>query len=136
MFRFNPPWNHQPAQFCFALSLLRASLAALWLASGVIGWLLPQEIITRATPGELFSIRTTVLLGRSAATLDLLLGALCLLRWRQRWVLVGMLLMLAVYTIVIGTMWPVHWLDAFGGLLKNLPLMAALLVLLAAEDKS
>jgi len=28
-----------------------------------------------------------------------------------------------------------HWLDPLGGLLKNLPLMAALIVLLATEDQ-
>ncbi|WP_445145127.1 NAD(P)H-binding protein [Dyella sp. Tek66A03] len=123
------------ARLYFALPLLRVSVALLWLGSGVVGWLLPPEAVADAAPNGLPSAATALMLARGTATLDLLLGALCLLRWRSGWVLAGMLLMLIGYTIGIGTLWPAHWLDPFGGLLKNLPLMAALIVLMAIEEK-
>jgi hypothetical protein len=50
-------------------------------------------------------------------------------------VLVLMLAMLLGYTLVIGTLWPAHWFDPFGGLLKNLPLIAALAILLVTDER-
>jgi len=123
------------ARLYFALPALRIALALLWVASGMVGWWLPAGAVTTAAAGGPLSTDASLVLARATASLDLLLGALCLLRWRPRWVLTGMLLMLVGYTAGIGTMWPTHWLDPLGGLMKNLPLMAAIVVLLATEDK-
>jgi len=43
--------------------------------------------------------------------------------------------MLLGYTLGIGAIWPAHWLDPLGGLLKNLPLIAALAILLATDER-
>lgn len=121
------------ARSYFWLPLLRVMLAALWIGSGLVGLLLPASAIETAIsapPGA--SIQ---LLARSTGAIDLLLGALCLSRWRPRWVLGAMLAMLLGYTLAIGVLWPQHWLDPFGGLLKNLPLIAALGLLLATEER-
>jgi hypothetical protein len=32
-------------------------------------------------------------------------------------------------------LWPIHWLDPFGGLLKNHPLIAALIILLVTDER-
>ncbi|WP_426701798.1 DoxX-like family protein [Rhodanobacter sp. Col0626] len=64
-----------------------------------------------------------------------MLGVLCLLRWRPRVVLTLMLAMLVGYTLGIGILWPAHWLDPLGGLLKNLPLFGALVILLVTEER-
>lgn len=123
------------ARLYFALPLLRMTVALLWLASGVIGWWLPRNAIDAATPGGFLPHDAALVVARCTASVDLLLGVLYVLRWRPRWVLVGMLLMLLGYTIGIGMLWPGHWLDPLGGLLKNLPLMAALVLLLATEER-
>ncbi|WP_243048263.1 SDR family oxidoreductase [Dyella sp. RRB7] len=123
------------ARLYLALPVLRASLALLWLASGAMGWWLPADVVTAATQAGPLPAGAALILARATASLDLLLGVLCLLRWRPRWVLTGMLLMLVGYTLGIGTLWPAHWLDPLGGLLKNLPLMAAVAVLLATEER-
>ncbi|ULU25885.1 DoxX-like family protein [Dyella terrae] len=123
------------ARLYLALPLLRVTLALLWLASGVIGWMLSSDTVAASAQGGPLSPEATLMLARATATLDLLLGALCLLRWRPRLVLGGMLLMLLGYTIGIGMLWPMHWLDPLGGLLKNVPLMAAIAVLLLTEEK-
>lgn len=123
------------ARLYFALPLLRICIGLLWIASGVIGWWLPRDAVNAATQGGLLSQSAALVIARGTASADLLLGTLCMLRWRPRPVLAGMLLMLFGYTLGIGTLWPTHWLDPLGGLLKNLPLMAALVLLLATEEK-
>jgi uncharacterized protein YbjT (DUF2867 family) len=123
------------ARLYLALPLLRITLALLWLASGVIGCTLSADAVTASAHGGPLSPDASLMLARVTATLDLLLGALCLLRWRPRWVLGGMLLMLLGYTLGIGALWPAHWLDPLGGLLKNVPLMAAIAILLLTEEK-
>lgn len=124
------------ARLYFALPALRISLAFLWLASGLIGWTLSADAVTAAAQTGLLSADASLLLARATATLDLLLGMLCLVRWRPCWVLSGMLVMLLGYTLGIGTLWPIHWLDPLGGLLKNVPLIAAVAVLLASEERT
>ncbi len=123
------------ARLYFCLPLLRVSMALLWMGSGVVGWLTPAIDVVAATPGSSLAAGSLLALARTTASADLLLGALCLLRWRPRLVLGLMLAMLLGYTFGIGVAWPIHWLDPFGSLLKNLPLMAALALLLVTEER-
>lgn len=124
------------ARLYFLLPLVRSLMALLWIASGLVGWLTPRARLLDATPASaVLSPESLVMLARATGSLDLLLGVLCLARWRPKMVLSGMFAMLLGYTLVIGMAWPTHWLDPFGGLLKNVPLMGLLLLLLATEDR-
>jgi uncharacterized protein YbjT (DUF2867 family) len=123
------------ARLYFLLPALRVSIALLWLGSGMAGWLVSETEIAAVVPASALSSGTWLMLARLTAGTDLVLGMLCLLRWRPRFVFTLMLLMLLGYTLVVGIGWPGHWLDPLGGLLKNLPLIAALLVLLATEER-
>lgn len=123
------------ARLYFWLPTLRVLIALLWIGSGVVGWLIPVAEVVAAAPSESLSPGTLLTLARLTASADLILGVLCLLRWRPRLVLSLMLLMLLGYTLAIGILWPAHWLDPYGGLLKNLPLLAALAVLLATDER-
>lgn len=123
------------ARLYFWLPALRILMALLWIGSGVVGWLMPSAGVVAATPGTGLSAGTLLALARMSASADLLLGVLCLLRWKPRLVLALMLLMLLGYTLAIGILWPVHWRDPFGGLAKNLPLVAALAILLATDER-
>ena len=51
--------------------------------------------------------------------------------------LVGVLMLISLlgYTAFIGLAMPAQWLEPFGGLLKNLALMPAVLVLMALADR-
>jgi uncharacterized protein YbjT (DUF2867 family) len=123
------------ARLYFWLPALRVLIALLWIGSGVVGWLTSRtDVMALAADGSL-SANALLMLARLTGTADLLLGVLCLSRWRPRLVLTLMLVMLLGYTLGIGTLWPVHWLDPFGGLLKNLPLIAALAILLATDER-
>jgi len=123
------------ARLYFLLPALRVSIALLWIGSGVVGWLTSPANVMASAPGSDLSSSTLLILARVTGTIDLLLGVLCLLRWRPRLVLTLMLLMLLGYTLGIGAIWPAHWLDPLGGLLKNLPLIAALAILLATDER-
>jgi uncharacterized protein YbjT (DUF2867 family) len=123
------------ARLYFLLPALRIVVALLWLLSGVVGWVLPAQIVAQSAPHGTLSATTVLALARGTATADLLLGVLCLLRWRPRMVLSLMLLMVFGYTVGIGSLWPQHWLDPLGGLLKNLPLLVVLSILLATDER-
>lgn len=123
------------ARLYFALTLLRFALALLWIASGLLGLMSSSADIAVATQGAALPISSAVMLARFSGVVDLILGVLCLVHWRPRWVLASMLTMVIGYTLAIGILWPRYWLDPFGGLAKNLPLAAALWVLLATEER-
>lgn len=123
------------ARLYFLLPTLRFTMALLWLLSGIVGWWMPADKILTSASGVAWPESQLLMLARGTATADLVLGALCLVRWRSRLVLWLMLAMLLGYTCGIGLLWPVHWLDPLGGLLKNLPLIVTLLVLLATDER-
>jgi uncharacterized protein YbjT (DUF2867 family) len=114
----------------FLRPLLLCTLALTWIASGIVGLLLPDATAQTALPHWPPALVHGMASASSVA--DLVLG-LALLVARTRPVLIVMLAMVALYTVIIGTAAPVHWLDPFGGLLKNLPIAALLLTLLALE---
>ncbi|MDR2012704.1 MAG: NAD-dependent epimerase/dehydratase family protein [Rhodanobacter sp.] len=127
--------DRQHARLYFWLPTLRTAMALLWIASGLTGLLLPTAALQAATQGGLFSPASAVVLGRAAGVIDSVLGIACLTGWRPRWVLAAMLVMLAAYTLGVGILWPRHWLDPLGGLIKNIPLFATLVLLLAAQER-
>ncbi len=115
----------------FLYPLLLAGIVAVWLVSGVTGFATPQDEVRAifekgGLPGALGPPLVWLV-----SLLDLALGVLVLV---PRFAQAALLLMLASvlgYTLLIGTLWSEYWLDPFGGLLKNLALVPALLFLLA-----
>ena len=83
-------------------------------------------------PGWPTAFATT--LARCAGIVDVALGFLLLCNVGARLVEAFMLVMLLGYTAGIGLFAPQHWLDPFGGLLKNFVLIVALMLLLALES--
>ncbi len=121
------------ANLYIAVPALRSAFALVWIASGMLGLGLPatalQAMVADWPP--LFAQA----LGRATGALDLALGIALLCAWRVRLIETLMLLMVLGYTAGIGLFAPQHWLDPFGGLLKNLVLIAALWLLLALEPR-
>jgi uncharacterized membrane protein YphA (DoxX/SURF4 family) len=115
----------------FVYPMLLACMALIWVASGVVGFVTPSEEIRQlfAHAGLPHAAGPPFVWVVSA--IDAVLGILILFR---RFAHVAILLMLASvlgYTLLIGSIWSEFWLDPFGGLLKNLALVPALLLLLA-----
>lgn len=112
--------------------LIRLTLAALWLASGLLGLATPAASFA---PGLPLPEPLALALARGFGALDLLLG-LALLRnsWPRPVALAQIALVLA-YTAGLTLLAPALWLDPYGGLLKNLPILALLLIHLALVEE-
>ena len=122
------------ARLYFIRPVLRWSLALLWIASGVLSFgLYPvaksYELLSELNLSD--PVVGAALYGGGA--MDLVLGLLLLLRIRP--VLVGLLQFasVCVFTLLAMGLPADYWLHPFAPLLKNAPIAAALLVMIALE---
>jgi uncharacterized protein YbjT (DUF2867 family) len=116
------------AQLTWLLPLLRVALAVLWIATAIVSFgVFPVEdsLALLARAGVPAALRPWAL--GAAATLDLVLGVLCVapLR-RRRWLWAAQALLIVVYTAILTVRLPEFWLHPFGPLTKNIPLLALL----------
>ena len=124
------------ARLYFQMPLLRAVLGATWVASGIVGFLVPTAQITALFAHTGLSDAVALALARGGAAVDLLLGAALLIGWRPRLTLALMIVSVVIYTGFIGLLLPQAWLDPFGGLLKNLAILSALGLAYATAERS
>lgn len=123
------------ARLYFLRPLLRLSLVLVWLISGLVGLLTPlqsnQEMFSALGISSVWSAPFVY----GVSILDLVLGMALL--FNKAIPLVGsfMLISLLVYTVWLGVAMPAVWLEPFGGILKNIVLISAVLVMLAIEKK-
>ncbi|HSV29901.1 MAG TPA: SDR family oxidoreductase, partial [Candidatus Omnitrophota bacterium] len=122
------------ARLFFLRPLLRWSLGLLWVATGLLSFgLYPvadshrmlAEVGLSGLPAD------AALYG--AAAVDLALGALLLARWRPVAVGTAMLATMAAFSLIALGLPAEYWLHPFAPLLKNLPIAAATLVMMALE---
>ncbi|WP_348946385.1 SDR family oxidoreductase [Chitinibacter sp. FCG-7] len=119
------------AQLGWLVPLLRYTMAAVWLITAMvstINW--PQSLALLAQLGIAESLQWPLLLG--AIGCDLALGVSCLMsRWRS-WKLQIALVLL--YSALISWGLSEYLLHPFGPILKNLPILAVLLLLDQCEQ--
>ncbi len=119
----------------WALPLFRVVLALVWIVTGLLSfglYPLSDSLALLEQVGLRGNAATGVLYG--AALLDCALGVVTLLApgrflWRLQIVLI------LVYTSIITLTIPQFWLHPLGPVLKNLPILAMLTVLDAAENR-
>jgi len=58
-----------------------------------------------------------------------------LLGWRLRWIIYAQIATMLIYSVIISIALPEYWTHPFGPMIKNLPLMVALLILLILEEQ-
>ncbi|MBD8526765.1 DoxX-like family protein [Pseudomarimonas arenosa] len=115
--------------------LLNLMLALLWIGSGITGLSLDLATVERMSAPLGLSGGSAMLAAHLTSGLDLLLGGALLLGRRKRPVLLLMLASTLGYTLLLGLAAPALWLDPFGALLKNLPLVPALLIAWVLADR-
>ncbi|HEV7447950.1 MAG TPA: SDR family oxidoreductase [Steroidobacteraceae bacterium] len=124
------------AQLDWLLPLLRYSVALVWIVTGIVS-LGPfpvsssYELLARV--GVSRALAPAFLYG--AALMDLAFGIATLLVKRRRFVWLAQTGAILLYTIIISAKMPEFWLHPFGPLLKNVPLLAAILVLYQLERR-
>lgn len=119
----------------WGLPMFRIALALLWIVTGILSFgLYPVDssLALLARVGLQGDIAYIVLYG--AAALDCALGIATLLApgrslWRAQ------IILILGYTVIITAFLPEFWFHPFGPLLKNLPILAILAVLDAAETR-
>jgi uncharacterized membrane protein YphA (DoxX/SURF4 family) len=128
--------DRQAAKTYFLRPLLRISLALMWIATGLLSFgLYPLEKSygLMAQIGLTGALADIALFG--AAALDTLLGVLLLIGWRPVAVGAAQLATMAAFTLLATRLPAEYWLHPFAPLLKNLPIAAATLVMMALEDR-
>ena len=113
---------------------LRLTLAFLFIFSGIAGFLHPLagSVLLLGDAGVPAVAAPTVIY--LASTVDLLLGAILFSRY-TRLAAYGMLYMLVAYTLFLGLRMPDLWFEPFGSLIKNIPLIPAVLIYLVLADR-
>jgi uncharacterized protein YbjT (DUF2867 family) len=117
------------ARLYFVRPLLRGSLILTWLGSGIVGLLQPPAQLAPLLQRLGLAGPAGEVMGLSFSVVDLALALALLLRWRPGSTMMAQLLVVLGYTIGLGLLAPGLWMDPFGPLLKNLPILAAILAL-------
>jgi uncharacterized protein YbjT (DUF2867 family) len=132
--RFIPARDAQPAandgRLAWLLPLLRASVAAVWIVTGILSlgiYPVHESYALLARVGLTGAAAALALYG--AALIDVALGVAVYAVRRRIWVWRLQLLLIVGYTGLITLYLPEYWLHPFGPVLKNLPLVVAILML-------
>lgn len=124
----------QRAQLNWLLPLLRVSIALVWIVTGAVSLgLYPVEDSYALLARVGIDGRLAPLLLYGAALMDFAIGIAILVVRRRRWLWCLQLVVILFYTAVITWTMPEFWLHPYGPLLKNLPMLAAILMLMEME---
>lgn len=122
------------AQIGWLLPVLRFAIAAVWIATGIVSlgvYPVTDSFALLERAGVPAALRPLALYG--AAALDLVLGIASLLVRRRRWLWLAQIALIVGYTAIITARLPEFWLHPYGPVLKNLPMLAALWLLLELD---
>ena len=123
------------AQLQWLVPLLRLAVAILWIVTGIVSlavYPLADSYALLARTG--ITGRAAPLALGAAGVLDIVLGAASL-AVRRRWVWWTQIALILVYTVIITWRLPEFWAHPYGPILKNVPLLAALLLLARLEER-
>lgn len=137
---FIPPGERhslrQSAQLNWLLPMLRVSIALVWIVTGIVSFgLYPVEesYALLARVGITGWLAPLMLYG--AAMMDVVFGIATLLMKRRRLLWLAQIAVILFYTAIISWRLPEFWLHPYGPLLKNLPMLAAIWLLLEMEER-
>lgn len=124
------------AKLSWLLPLLRLSIALVWIVTGIVSlglYPVADSYALLAKVGITGALAPVMLYG--AALLDLLFGIGTLLLRRRRPLWLAQLALMLFYTALISWRLPEFWLHPYGPLSKNLPMLAAIWLLLELEPE-
>jgi hypothetical protein len=133
------PAMRTAAQLAWLLPLLRTSVAIVWIVTGIVSlglYPVEQSYVLLQRTGVPAALAPLLLFG--AALLDLALGVLVfMLRGaRRRLLWRAQVALIVFYSLVIAWRLPEFWLHPYGPMLKNLPLVAVLVLLDVLEPRA
>lgn len=107
--------------------MLRLTLAAMWFISAMVGFFLPEGQFLPAVSG-LLPDPVLIAMARGGGMVDLAIALALLRGWRLPTLAWVQFTMVGGYTVGLTLLAPILWADPFGGLLKNLPILVAILI--------
>jgi len=122
------------ARLYFVRPLLRFALALLWLVSGVGGAFSVRDWTPALADGTGLPLDVSAAVLWALCAADVVMGVLVASAWRPRRVATLQFAMIGGYTAVATMLWPAMWADPLGVLLKNIPILAAVLAWGAIEE--
>jgi len=123
-------------QLAWLLPCLRWSVALVWMATAIVsvaGYPYAGSLELLARTGIPAGWAPITLY--AAAALDLVLGIASVSRWRRPGLWLLQIAVILAYTLIITFRLPEFWLHPFGPVLKNLPMLAALVILYVMERR-
>ncbi len=121
------------ARLYFLRPALRWSLAILWLASGLVGLSQPASITGPIlAPFGLTGPAATAAVWLFSI-IDIAVGVALLARWRPWLIGAAQVALIGMFTVGLSLSQSGLWLDPFGPLLKNIPILVAVITLAAIE---
>jgi len=114
---------------------VRLVLAALWLVSGLLGLFAAPERFLGILEPVIANQAVAIGLARGMGLIDLAIAAALFVGWRLGTLALVQLVLVLGYTVGLSILAPGSWLDPFGGLLKNLPIIALVLVHRVLEEE-
>jgi uncharacterized protein YbjT (DUF2867 family) len=122
------------ARLYFLRPALRYALALLWIVSGLVGLAGLGGPTIEAVMAIGFSAIVAPWAAAGACLVDIGLGLGLILRWRPRILAAAQIFAVVAYTVVLSFAQPNLWLDLYGPLLKNVPILVAILVWAVLEN--
>jgi uncharacterized protein YbjT (DUF2867 family) len=124
------------AQLRWLLPLLRVSVAVVWIASGVVSFgVYPVELSYELLDAAGVRGAPAPILLYGGATLDVAFGVMTLVLRRRRVLWLAQAAVIVLYTAIITLTMPELWAHPFAPVVKNLPMLAAILVLYQLERR-
>lgn len=124
------------ARLFFLRPMLRMSIAFIWLFSGIVSLLphsLPISYDLMMQAKIPLTFQPFVLYSLSA--IDILLGIATFLNFRMLTVGFLQCVIILIYTLFISLFMPAYWLHPFVPIAKNIPLLIAILIMMALESE-
>lgn len=123
------------ARLAWLLPVLRMTVALVWIATAIVSFgVYPVEdsYALLARVGVTGTAAAVALYG--AAAIDLAFGIGVFVLRDRRWLWRAQMALIAAYSVIIAIFLPEQWLHPYGPMLKNLPMLAAILVLHEFEE--
>ena len=124
------------ARLAWLLPVLRATVGLVWIVTGIVSlgiFPLAESYALLARVGLTGMLASIALYG--AALLDFAFGIGVFVMPCRRWLWRAQLLLIVAYMVIITIHLPEFWLHPYGPVLKNLPLLAAIMMLHEFEDR-
>ncbi|WP_259780876.1 NAD(P)H-binding protein [Aestuariispira ectoiniformans] len=123
------------ARFTLLRPLVWLSLIVLWACSGLLGLMAPVSDFAPLLNGLGLTEAGAAWAARGFGIFDLILAAAILLHFRPKLTGLVQLVLVGGYTIGLTSLSPDLWAEPLGPLLKNIPILALVLVWMVLEDE-